>query len=419
MWAARCTWSAAKHEPLIQPATLEYKHSMNSVIMDGWFLTRQAVGMAVYAQRLVDGLQRHAKDALNLRILLPSGATPESKALSASQLIRRPFRRTGSALLDQLRWQAQAAAYARIHYPDAVYFSPAPLWARRAPRHTVVAVHDCIHHHFPRYQGRRFLRKWLLRKQEKFLDTSTAIVTESQHAAQEIHTLLGVPQSLIHTIPAWLPPHYAPAEARAAINRVRARYALPERYWLYVGGYDYRKNVDLLLEAYARVNPPASCPPLVLAGHIPQDLTQPVCRIPETLARLGLGSDRIIQPGFIASDDMPGLYAAAELFVYPSLAEGFGLPPMEAMGCGCPALCADNTSLPEVVRDTAYRFESTSIEALSALLARAADTPLPVSPAFSTSEFDEAQAIRHYVRLFSPAAEDVSQAGSKRHRNTP
>jgi glycosyltransferase involved in cell wall biosynthesis len=90
-----------------------------------------------------------------------------------------------------------------------------------------------------------------------------------------------------------------------------------------------------------------------------------------------------------------------------------------AMGCGCPALCADNTSLPEVVRDTAYRFESTSIEALSALLARAADTPLPVSPAFSTSEFDEAQAIRHYVRLFSPAVEDVSQAGSKRHRNTP
>ena len=101
----------------------------------------------------------------------------------------------------------------------------------------------------------------------------------------------------------------------------------------------------------------------------------------------------VIMPGFIASEDMPGLYGAAELLIYPSLYEGFGLPAMEAMGCGCPAVSSDNTSLPEVVKDKEYRFNTQSPEKLIKILVRAASTALPMNPSFAQTEFSEKTAL--------------------------
>ena len=98
-------------------------------------------------------------------------------------------------------------------------------------------------------------------------------------------------------------------------------------------------------------------------------------------------------PGFIASEDMPGFYGAAELLIYPSLYEGFGLPPMEAMGCGCPAVSANNTSLPEVIKDSSYRFSVLLPEELINLLIRAASKALPMNPSFAQNEYSEKTAL--------------------------
>jgi len=105
-------------------------------------------------------------------------------------------------------------------------------------------------------------------------------------------------------------------------------------------------------------------------------------------------------PGFIEDKDLPAIYAGAELFIYPSLYEGFGLPPMEAMGCGCPAIVADNSSLPEVVTDADYRFNTENPDALTTLLARAANTPMALNPGFSPEQFNADAAARDYVNLF-------------------
>jgi glycosyltransferase involved in cell wall biosynthesis len=281
---------------------------------------------------------------------------------------------------------------------NSVFFSPGPFWCARCPPRTAVTFHDCIYHHFPRYRGKRLLRRWLLGRRERFLARCAAVFTESEHAAGEIAGLRGCDAGHIHAIPAWLPPGYTAADAARNAPDVRKRYGLPERYWLYVGGYDYRKHIDQLLEAYAAMA--AQAPPLVLAGSVPTDLAKPVCDVHGTIARLELSAS-VVLPGFVEDVDMPGLYAGAELFVYPSRYEGFGLPPLEAMGCGCPAICADNTSLREVVTDREYRFETDTAGELQSLLERAARERLALNPSFDPLHFDEATAIRRYAAVLS------------------
>jgi len=132
---------------------------------------------------------------------------------------------------------------------------------------------------------------------------------------------------------------------------VRARFGLAERFLFYVGGLDTRKNLGVLLEAFAalaRRHPEAQ---LALAGAVPPSSTL----FPDWQARarrLGLG-DSVRWLGAVSEEDKNVLYSACLAFVYPSRYEGFGLPPLEAMACGAPVACADAGSLPEVVGDAA------------------------------------------------------------------
>jgi glycosyltransferase involved in cell wall biosynthesis len=115
------------------------------------------------------------------------------------------------------------------------------------------------------------------------------------------------------------------------------------------------------------------------------------------LQRSGLVSPDRVLPGFVENDDLPALYAGAELLVYPSRAEGFGLPPVEAMACGCPAIVADQTSLPEVVTDPEYRFKLDGITNLAGILFNARDRRLPMNPGFDRKAFNEERALRDYL----------------------
>ena len=127
-----------------------------------------------------------------------------------------------------------------------------------------------------------------------------------------------------------------------------------------------------------------------------------------TRAGLQEGFD-VFLPGIIADADMPGLYAAARLLVYPSLYEGFGFPPIEAIACGTPALVADNSSLREVVPEEANRFSTDDPAALTRLLVEANQRP----EAFRTSlraEFTEAHAIDTYLGILSKAFPELGRA---------
>lgn len=260
-----------------------------------------------------------------------------------------------------------------------------------------VTFHDCIYRHFPVYLGRRGVRKWLAGRQEKYAKNAGVIFTQSDHAKDDITRQTGVDPRAINVIPAWLPPSFNGKPAQAGIEAARERYQLPERYWLYVGGYDFRKNIAFLIEAYAAAAKSVHVPPLVLAGKIPQQRSASMCDVAGALRASGLDENEVRMPGFIADEDLPALYGGAELFIFPSLMEGYGLPALEALGCGCPALVADNSSLREVVPDHNYRFETHDPAVLAEKLRVAAKEPLPFPSFFKPREHDEAVAIRRYL----------------------
>jgi glycosyltransferase involved in cell wall biosynthesis len=149
----------------------------------------------------------------------------------------------------------------------------------------------------------------------------------------------------------------------AQVAAFRVEQGLPESFILFLGTLEPRKNVTRLLEAYARL--PESKPPLMLAGGkgwLYEDL----------LARreaLGL-TDQVHFVGYVPAEDLPLWYNAAELFAYPSLYEGFGLPPLEAMACGTPVISSASSSLPEVVGSAGLLVDPTDVEALATAMHR-------------------------------------------------
>lgn len=377
------------------------------LIINGASLGLVGFGQGAFTWRLLEGMARHADPArFDIRVL----AREEDAAAIAGRLA--PLKASGvrvprgihpmiaSAVFNRRVLKAAATAG-----PGSVFFSPGPVWGGRVPDRTTVLHHDCIYRHFPQYMGRKGVRKLIASRQEAFLRNAAIVITESEHARGDIVELLGLDAGCVRVIRAWLPPEFHPDAASRDADRVRDALGLPGRYWLYLGGYDIRKNVPFLIESYARAKKSTDCPPLVLAGKIPESGTPVFCDTAGAIAAAGLDERSVIRTGFVAANNLPGLYAGADLFVFPSLMEGYGLPPLEAMGCGCPAIVADNSSLREVVTDAGYRFGTDSPDRLVELMVEAAGKPLPMNPSFQRTRHDEAGAIASYMRVLREAAE--------------
>jgi glycosyltransferase involved in cell wall biosynthesis len=143
------------------------------------------------------------------------------------------------------------------------------------------------------------------------------------------------------------------------IEGFRSKRGLPERFILFVGTLEPRKNIVRLVEAYARI-PQQPCPPLVLVGGKGWLYDEVFARV----EALNL-NDRVRFVGYVPAEELAWWYNAATLFVYPSLYEGFGLPPLEAMACGTPVITSATSSLPEVVGDAGLLVDPTDLDALA------------------------------------------------------
>ncbi len=212
----------------------------------------------------------------------------------------------------------------------------------------VVTIHDLAFLRFP-----EFFRPARRRYQRHFIHQSARrarlIIALSEQTRQDIMELLDVPAERIRVIPPILDTQLLhPREARD-VQAFRQRQGLPEHYILFLATLEPRKNLRLLLDAYALLRGKAALPHvLVLAGAkgwYYQELAQHV-------QASGL-QEQVRFVGYVAEEEKPLWYAAADLFVYPSLYEGFGLPVAEAMACGVPVVTTSVSSLPEVVGDDA------------------------------------------------------------------
>lgn len=211
-------------------------------------------------------------------------------------------------------------------------------------RPSIVTVYDLSFIHYPQMLSparRLYLRLFTGLSCRR----AHRVIAISQSTARDLAESLDIPPEKIDVaVPGYTAEIYRPlpAEAVAAFRRQRG---LPERFWLFLGTLEPRKNLVTLLEAYAGLSPNER-PPLVLAGGKGWDF-EPIFAAVE---RLGLG-DSVYFPGFVPTADLPLWYNSAELFIYPSVFEGFGLPALEAMACGTPVVVSDASSLPEVAGD--------------------------------------------------------------------
>lgn len=227
-----------------------------------------------------------------------------------------------------------------------VFLSPYYKGPLRSPCPVVVTANDLIELHFPRggIVKRRLLPWWM----RMMLQSASHVLTLSEYSRQDIVATLRVAASRITAVPLAVDDRFLRRPSTQETRGVRERYKLPDRYVLYVGRCSPHKNVATLVRAWSKL--PADFRrryALVLAGA---DVSL-FHRVAD--AR---GVDAII-PGFVQDTDLPGLYGGATIMTFPSLYEGFGLPPLEAMSCGTPVIASNATSIPEVVGNAAKLVE--------------------------------------------------------------
>ncbi len=222
----------------------------------------------------------------------------------------------------------------------------------------IVTIHDLIPYHLPEYQSSRAIRLRLLLAR-LWLRRASRILAPSQATVRDIIATLGIPRHRIALIPLAATPGYGPATTDGellAVERVRRRYGIPGRYVFNIGGFDARKNLLVLLDAFARTIAVSDdddgrrlAPVTLVIGGAPHSGNERVFPdLAPTIRRLGL-QQRVILTGKVPPEDVLPLHQGATVYCTPSSYEGFGLTPLDAMACGVPVIAANRTSLPEVV----------------------------------------------------------------------
>ena len=232
-------------------------------------------------------------------------------------------------------------------------------------RPMVVTVYDLSFVHYP--QGLTPARRLYLRLFTRLsCQRARRVIAISHSTARDLVASLRIDAAKVDVAaPGCDRRLYQPLPAQE-IAAFRRRNDLPERFWLFVGTLEPRKNLPTLLEAYARL-PESSRLPLLLGGGkgwLYQEIFA-------TIERYHLG-EQVRWLGYLAAEDLPFWYNSAEVFLYPSVFEGFGLPVLEAMACGTPVIVSDASSLPEVAGEAGLRLPPHEVSAWSEALLRAA-----------------------------------------------
>jgi glycosyltransferase involved in cell wall biosynthesis len=240
-----------------------------------------------------------------------------------------------------------------------------PVWS---PWPTVVTIHDVIQFVLPEYKWRKISRVYfgLVSAGARRAD---AVITVSECSKRDIVKLLDLAPERIHVIGNAVDASLFPVRDAWLLANVRERYGIGPRYLLYFGGFDMRKNVPRLIEAYGLLPERLRREyQLVIAGRYAR-LGHPLYPDPrETVRRLGLESNAVFT-GQIREQDKAPLYSAATVFAFPSLYEGFGMPVLEAMACGTPVVTSNVSALPEVAGDAGLLVDPYDAQAICEALA--------------------------------------------------
>ncbi len=349
--------------------------------LNGWFWGSPEVGSGQYVHHLLEALLRVAPE--HTYILYLPGAFPHALHVPVPEgvqvrVVRTPFDPRFENLAKV--WFEQIGL-PRAAEEDGVDVLHVPYWGsalvRRVP--TVVTVHDLIPMLLLSYRGGPLVRMYT-RLVASSARRADMVLTDSRASRRDIRRYLKVPRERVRAVPLAVDAMYQRVDDRERLEYVREKYRLPDRFLLYLGGFDQRKNITTLMQAYAALvytaqqsGDAAPIPiedvPLVIAGRLPVRDTR-FFPNPRRIVRAFRIEPYVRFIGWVDEEDKPELYTLAEALVFPSLYEGFGLPVLEAMACGTPVIAANAASLPELVGDAGLLVAPRDVEGLAEAMLR-------------------------------------------------
>ncbi len=223
---------------------------------------------------------------------------------------------------------------------------------------TVLVLHDMMdlmykdaftHHNFVIRYGLKYFFKFVIPRSIK---RASAIITVSENTKRDLLSYFPTSEKKVTTILEGVEGNFKPVIDKEILEKIKIKHGLPDRFILYLGSIKPYKNLHGVLESFSRLIETGSYNDikLVIGGlkHFSLD------KIYAEMDRLKI-KDKVLHVGFIAEEDLPTVYSLADVFLFPSIWEGFGLPALEAMACGVPVITSNTSSLPEVVGDAGIK----------------------------------------------------------------
>jgi glycosyltransferase involved in cell wall biosynthesis len=334
-----------------------------SVTIDYTPAIQQHAGIGRYADELTCALKAlDTGDDLRLFYVDPLGRAPKAPLDQLPRRVRvqanKGWRLT-VLLASYLHWPMDRAVGAATDIFHATDHLLPPLRHARS----VFTLYDLTFLKFP--DVHLPLNRWYSRLMApRGLRAANAVIAISECTKRDAMTAYGLPPDHIRVIPLGVDARFRPVHPVVA-TEIRSRYHLPARFILAVGTVEPRKNLITLLNAYHGLIDRVPDVKLVIVGKRGWRAEAFYDRMRE----LGL-EERVIFPGFVPDDDLPAVYASAEVLAFPSIYEGFGLPVLEAMACGTPVVCSSTSSLPEVAGEAAVLLAPDDVHGWSQALNR-------------------------------------------------
>ncbi|UXM85521.1 glycosyltransferase family 4 protein [Methanococcus aeolicus] len=318
-------------------------------------LNRQLTGRGYYIYNMIDIFSKFDK---NYDMYLINYQNTKEFSNLKHILIKTPFKKISKSY--QLWYLYLSIGLNNISKKiDIIHCMNAePIYLKPKNAKLITTIYDIIPYIFPETYtfSTSFRFKFIL---PITLKISDKIIVISHHTKQDIIKHFKIPKDRIKVIHLAANENYKPLNENE-IDKIKQKYNLNYPFVLYVGGLEPKKNIPTLLKALYKLKKQGIKHKLVITGPKRWKYKS----IFETIEKLNLQNE-VIFTGYVPDEDLPALYNAADLFVYPSLYEGFGLPPLEAMQCGTPVITSNTSSLPEVVGDAGIMVNPYDVDELA------------------------------------------------------
>jgi glycosyltransferase involved in cell wall biosynthesis len=343
---------------------------IRTVAFDARYVNDRYHGIGRHAYNLLDALTRLDPERRYLAYYHPRYRNTRfnmAPLCGRSNLELLPMRLSLYGPGAQLAWPV-VLARARVD----LFHSPYVVLPLAARVRSVITVHDLIFERHPEFRPRGHLQKFYVPITRFGTKRADLVLTVSEATSREVQVYYRIEKRRVHVIGNAVDSTFRPESDPTRLAAARARYRLPKRFVLTIGAGRPHKNIETLVDAFSCVDP-AIAPALVIGGGVDLRFADSVSA---RIQARGLATS-VIRTGQIQEVDLPAVYSLAEVFVFPSLVEGFGLPPLEAMACGTPVVAARSSAVSEAVGDAALTFDPRDPRELAARLTRAlTDTDL-------------------------------------------